>query len=66
MKGKLSIGRVTSNKKDKDYIKIQFQDVKFKMVLIAEVSLEDFASALTGCGAQNCHYLHWNDEVEER
>jgi hypothetical protein len=48
-KGKLSISRTSSNKMDKDFITMTIHDAESGLgVVTAEMSLEQFAEALTG------------------
>lgn len=49
LKGKLTIGRVNCGYPEKDYIRVEINDANSSITfIVAEVSLADFAQAITG------------------
>jgi len=62
-KGKLTISRGMTNTDESECINLELTDGEFKMLFLAEVTLADFASAITGLGARPCYYKVW-DQAE--
>uniref|UniRef100_A0A6H1ZEL7 Uncharacterized protein n=1 Tax=viral metagenome TaxID=1070528 RepID=A0A6H1ZEL7_9ZZZZ len=62
-KGKLTISRGTTNTDESECINLELTDGEFRMLFLAEVTLTDFARALTGLGDVPCDYKVW-DQAE--
>jgi len=59
-KGKLTIFRGTTNTDESECINLELTDGEFKMLFLAEVTLADFARAVTGGGMVPCDYKVWD------
>jgi len=59
-KGKLTISRGTTNIDESECINLELTDDGFKILFLAEITLTDFARALTGLGARPCDYKVWD------
>jgi len=59
-KGKLTISRGTTNIDESECINLELTDDEFRMLFLAEITLADFASAITGLGARPCYYKVWD------
>ena len=59
-KGKLMIFRGTTNIDESECIYLELTDGEFRMLFQAEITLADFASAITGMGMVPCDYKVWD------
>jgi len=57
-KGKLTISREKSRKFE--IVNLELTDDRFRMLFRAEITLADFASAITGMGMVPCDYKVWD------
>jgi len=59
-KGKLTISRGMTNIDESECINLELTDDGFKMLFLAEITLADFARALTGVSFIPCDYKVWD------
>ena len=59
-KGKLTIFRGAINTDESKCISLELTDDGFKMLFLVEMTLADFARAVTGLGAIPCDYKVWD------
>ena len=59
-KGKLTISRGTTNTDESECIYLELTDGEFRMLFLAEITLADFARAITGVASIPCDYKVWD------